>query len=185
MKKCGDFNGRTVAGTACKYGAGMGTGHVGEGRCKHHEGKALPRGKPTKLVPETVTKIITSIRLGNYAGRSAEAAGISEATFQNWMRTARHELELDEKDRDPAKADYLDFFKLVRQAEAESEVMIVANIRTQITGDGKLGLDFLARKRPEDWGKKTVVKVEGAGKEGSIPISLIDEVLELEDEKDE
>lgn len=93
---------------------------------------------------------------------------------------------------DPSAAPYLEFRDSLRRARAENEVRTVALVgkaiqggyvtkrttkkyRDQVTGqvveeivedvapiDGKLGLEFLARSRPEQWGKaRSEVTVSG------------------------
>ncbi len=50
---------KTRAGTPCKYPAGRGTNHVGEGRCKHHGGSSPSKsGRYSKIKREGIKTLI-------------------------------------------------------------------------------------------------------------------------------
>lgn len=101
--------------------------------------------RPTKLTTEVREKICRAIRAGNYPAVAARAAGVSESTFYRWM----------ERGRSDAKGPHRAFYEAVREAEAESEVHLVAVLRkSSKDGDWRAALALLERRYAERWRKR-------------------------------
>ena len=67
--------------------------------------------RKSKLTPELIVKVCDAIRQGAYDYIAAEAAGISQRTFYDWLSDA------EKPDADPLK---LQFSQSVEQARAEA-----------------------------------------------------------------
>jgi hypothetical protein len=63
---------------------------------------------------------------------------------------------------------YRELYELVRQAESEAEVGIVANIRRAIPEDPRLGLKFLERRHRSRWGGEKNGQKPGLAEEPRI-----------------
>ena len=101
-------------------------------------------GRKTKLTPEVQDLICQAIRAGNYARVAAAYAGITEATYYNWLKrgeTAKSGL-------------YFDFFEAVKKAEADAQTRNVAIIQQAAKKTWQAAAWWLERKFPNDWGKQ-------------------------------
>ena len=123
-------------------------------------------GRPTKLTPEVRERIVRAIAAGSYYAAAAQLAGITPRTFYNWMKRGREELErvestprarIRERERP-----YVEFYKAVKQAEAEAEIKVVARWWESMKDDWRACRDFLARRFPERWAPKVRQEVTGA-----------------------
>lgn len=111
--------------------------------CQPHSGGQV--GRRTKLTDELEREILDAIKAGSYLNAAARRAGVSEKTVYAWLRVGRSE------DPRPGLARFAAEFE---RAEAEAEVSVVATVRRAIgKGDGRLGLDFLARRHPDRWAR--------------------------------
>lgn len=115
----------------------------------------MPAGRPSKLTTELQSKIVEAIIAGNYAETAAEANGITEQTFWNWMLWGRN-----------GKGEpYIGFFEAITRARAEAEMRLVGvalggDMPGVSNGPAKAALNFLERTRARKFGAKVAVKVE-------------------------
>jgi transposase-like protein len=94
-------------------------------------------GRKTKLTPERIEVILSSLRAGATYTIAAEAAGISPSTLYKWIETGR------ETGRKP----YTEFASRVREAEASGALEALATIKSAIRdGDVKSAMWFLSRR---------------------------------------
>ncbi len=110
--------------------------------------------RKTKLNPEVQQKICDALRAGNTRRASAAYIGIDHSTFYNWMNRGENpELK---KDGDPKKSElpFIDFFDAVTRAESECEVWHVANIKKQASGDWRASVEWLKRRKRDDWSEQ-------------------------------
>jgi len=111
--------------------------------------------RPTKLTPEVQERIITALRAGNYQETAARYAGISEATFYDWMARGREE---------PGSA-FAEFLEAVEKAKSDAEVRDLYLIdQAAQTGSWQAAAWKLERKFPHKWGR--VNRTEISGPEG-------------------
>jgi hypothetical protein len=128
------------------------------------------RGRPLKLTPEVQKKLLDAIRAGNYYEPACAFAGVDYSTFRRWMRVG-------EKAR---KGRFRDFYQEVKKAEAEAEARMVLQWQKQMPGNWPAIRDFLERRYPERWGRRSVdvsMKQEVSGQvelkhDGSIALDL-------------
>lgn len=100
-------------------------------------------GRPSKLTPEIQEKICKHLKVGNYRGPSARSAGITHATFIEWMKRGKREPE----------SEYGQFLEAVLKAEVDAETTLVERIFIGGMADPKWAMDLLKRKYPQRWGQ--------------------------------
>jgi hypothetical protein len=122
--------------------------------------------RTTKLTPERQERIVQAVLAGNYFETACRYAGISEFTGHEWM--ARGEGRDQQRPRNTL---YAQFAQAVRLAEAQCETAIVAMIRRELPDNGRLGLEFLARRFPSRWSPRNRHEVSGPDG-GEIPLGV-------------
>jgi hypothetical protein len=101
-------------------------------------------GRPSKLTPEAMEKLIGALRAGNFRGPAAFYAGIGERTLATWMREGK------ERPAGPYGA----LRQAVLEAERGAEIANVAHIaKAAQKGDWKAAAWWLERKANERWGR--------------------------------
>jgi len=102
----------------------------------------------SKLTEEIIKDISKKLKVGNYVKTVATSIGVSERTFYYWIDRGEKANKLYETGQKVPNEEkiYLQFLQSIRKAQAEAEVMIVAQIFSQIPKDWKAGLELLARK---------------------------------------
>jgi hypothetical protein len=88
----------------------------------------------SKLTPELQKLICTLLQAGNTKKVAAEAAGIAESTFYDWMQTT------------PA------FAAAVEKAEAEAEATLVTRVAKAASNSWRAAAWLLERRNPDEWG---------------------------------
>lgn len=140
----------------------------------------MPGGRPSKIHdrvtlpvfegigPERELPITEAICLlmerGSYPTNAAKACGISENTLGNWLRYGAEweDTPLTEvpEDRRP----FVEFLRRATRAEASGlvwhELNVEAAARNSRDRDGRLSLEFLARRQPKVYSKRVEVKVD-------------------------
>jgi|GEM_PF-1168510 len=102
--------------------------------------------KWTKLTPEVEETILRHLRMGAFRKHAAEAAGISDFAFDDWMRRG-----------DEGEKPFAAFVEKVRKAQAEdalrSQSIITRAQLGKIDGDWKAAAWVLERKYPKLYGQ--------------------------------
>lgn len=114
---------------------------------------AKSKGRPSKLTPETRKRLFDAIKAGCYYDVACRYAGISYATFRNWIN----------KGEKSKSGEFFDFLEALKQAEAEAEVRMVMLWQSKMPEDWKAARDFLARRYPERWAQKDKIDLEHSG----------------------
>ncbi|MDP3767724.1 MAG: hypothetical protein Q8S13_06890 [Dehalococcoidia bacterium] len=118
------------------------------------------RGRPTKLTPEIAARIFQALRAGNNRPAAAHYGGISQETFQTWMRRGR-----------AARAGiHRDFLVGVEKAEADAQIASVAIIQSAARKTWQAAAWWLERKFPQEWGRRERMEVSGPDG-GPIPLA--------------
>ena len=125
-------------------------------------------GRPSLLTDEVQRKVCDAVAAGNYYQAAAAYAGVTYTTFRNWMLRGKR----------ARRGKFFEFFAAVKLAEAQAQVTIVAQWKSQIPESYQAGRDFLARRWPKQWAPKE--RLEHTGKDGG-PIAhvSIEDLLEL------
>lgn len=130
----------------------------------------MPGGRPSKILSEVDGKPITEaivelIAAGAYPTNAARACGISESTLSNWLAQGKEWEDADPADYPPERAEtigaYVEFLGEATRAEAKGLVWHEVNVRKVAgggDGDGRLSLEFLARRQPKVYSKRIEVK---------------------------
>jgi hypothetical protein len=140
----------------------------------------VPPGRPSKIHdrvtlpsmegigPERELPITEAICLllehGSYPTNAAKACGVSESTFSNWLRYGAEwddtPIEEVPEDRRP----FVEFLGAATRAEARGLVWHEQNVRRSAAAsrdrDGRLSLEFLARRQPKVYSKRIEVKTD-------------------------
>jgi hypothetical protein len=112
----------------------------------------------SKLTPEVHENIIKLIRIGVPHKHAAQANGIDESTYYNWMKWGSKKKN----------GIYFEFFKSVKKAESESIARDVAQIEKAASeGRWQASAWRLERRHPEEWGLKYEEKIQHSGNIGS------------------
>ena len=115
-------------------------------------------GRPPKINPEIIEKIVSYVEASNYIEVACLACGISESTYYSWK---------EQGERNPDSV-YGRFLESVKKAEANAEVEDIAYIR-----EGRDNWQARAwireRKAYQRWGRKD--RHEVSGKDGK-PIEV-------------
>ena len=109
--------------------------------------------RPTKLTPDRHTAILQAILAGNYAETAARYAGVTSATFYNWMN----------RGRDAKSGLYMEFFDAVENAKAQAETRDVALIERAANETWQAAAWMLERKFPDRWGRRERTELSGPG----------------------
>lgn len=155
MAKC---KAKTASGAPCRNNA-KNDGDF----CGAHSGNI---GRPSKLIltPDVGLRIIEMVKAGNYAKVAAQAAGITERTFYNWIALGEEHIESAEQG-DPLPESlqlYVDFLQSLKEAEAIGETLLVMDVLTRGTG-WQAPMTVLERKYPQRWGRREHVDVNHSG----------------------
>lgn len=114
-------------------------------------------GRPTELNAEVHARIVEMVRAGNFRATALRACGLSKNTIRNW--------ELRGEAGEP---DYVAFMLDVQEAEAASEVELVADIRharpavVGVSGPDlwQARLSLLERRFPHRWSARVRTTVD-------------------------
>lgn len=162
-------------------------------------------GRPPKINPKIMEKILNAIRAGNYMETAAAYAGIDKVTLYSWMK----------KGNQQPRSVYGQFLNALSEAQAQSQIRDVMNIDLAAMGrknvyerdaNGKLVFDGngdpivieygfkpnwqasawrLERKYPKLWGKQDSMDITTQGKEinPSMPVQQVVIQLPPKDEE--
>lgn len=100
-------------------------------------------GRPTKLTPELKDRFLQAVRGGNFRCVAAKWCGVSAKIIKDWM--ARGEKE--------KKGIYHEFRAAVLEAEAGTEIRMVAMVMKAAAEDPDHAWEYLWRKFPQRWAK--------------------------------
>lgn len=144
----------------------------------------MPGGRPSKIStsvtlpavegigPERELPITDAICLllehGSYPTNAAKACGISENTLTTWLKRGASWQDADPEQHDPedveANRAYVEFLSRATRAEALGLVWHEVNVRRSASAahgrDGRLSLEFLARRQPNVYSKRIEFKAD-------------------------
>lgn len=114
----------------------------------------MPRGRPTKLTPESQKRICDALRIGSTYELAAQYGGVDYRTFLNWMQ----------RGETASSGIYFQFFQEVKKAEADGAMKWLALIDKAAVEDGQWQAAAwkLERRYPRDYGR-SVQEVQHSG----------------------
>lgn len=103
-------------------------------------------GRPSKLTPETQTRIVQAIRVGATYELAAQFGGIAYNTFNEWMK----------KGEDAKAGRYRDFYEAVKEAEGDAAIKWLAVIDKAAADSWQAAAWKLERRYPNEYGRRVV-----------------------------
>jgi Xaa-Pro aminopeptidase len=135
----------------------------------------------TKLTPERRDVIVKALEAGNYDEVAAQAAGVSKASFYNWLKRGEAELERVESAPNArmrqSERPFVDFLDAVTRARAQAEPEMVARIKELGQQDWRALAWFLERRFSGRWANRQRIELE-LEREIDQMISLLEKNLE-------
>jgi hypothetical protein len=107
-------------------------------------------GRPSKLTPERISRLIEAIRAGHTREGAATLAGISKSTFNGWLASAKEP---------GADQEFLLFLDAVKSAEVEAEDALLAIIRSAAPKQWQASAWLLERRYPDRWGRRVKAEI--------------------------
>lgn len=111
--------------------------------------------RKTDLTPAVQARICEALKAGNTRRASALFGGVSESTFYRWMQEGEAATRGAKRE----------FWEAVTHAEAVCEVGYVAVIKKHSADDWRAAIEWLKRRRPEDWSETMRQDITSKGKE--------------------
>lgn len=130
-------------------------------------------GRPTLFTKKNTDSIISYIENGNSYTDACFLSGVSEAIFYEWKRRGNEALQKG------IKNEFSQFLEKVKQAKRKYKAWLIQNVNKHAELDGKLSLDVLSRKYPEEYGRKDYYNIK-ANIKGKIGVTMDDLYNEAE-----
>lgn len=106
-------------------------------------------GRRTKLTPTIQETIVRALRLGMYQREAAQAAGIGDSTYFEWLQRGEQQKS----------GVYAEFADAVKKAMAEGEQALLARIQMSANeGTWQAAAWILERRYRERWGRSVEVR---------------------------
>lgn len=133
-------------------------------------------GRPFGISAEQRIVLCEALKAGNYRTTACQIAGISYATFNNWMKRGGDD---EDGERIEFEEPYRGFVDDVRSAEAQGEAELLETIRLAARQDWKAASWILSKKKKDHWSDadKNTVQV---GASGGVTIVLPSNNRELD-----
>ena len=112
-------------------------------------------GRPTKLTPDTQSKILEALRSGCLREDAARYAGIHPDTLSTWYR-AGASVEAEDHLRE--------FHREVQKTERSVKIRLLGIIQQAANEDWKAGAWYLERKFPDEFGRRDRLRLDGEHK---------------------
>lgn len=127
--------------------------------------KARPVGRPSKLTPENVRKILAARKLGLTAWRACALVGVGKSTYHQWLERA-------EADRQAGKrTEYVEFADALEHALNEGVTTWLARVeQAAAEGDWRAAKFKLAVTLPDEYTER--VRTEVTGAVGAEPVKV-------------
>lgn len=101
----------------------------------------MPRGRHTKLTPETLKTILETVRVGGSDLDACNRAGIQQSTFYRWMQENK------------------EFSEQVTRARVDGKIQRIARISKAGATDWRADAWYLERRWPEEYAQHFIIKV--------------------------
>lgn len=125
--------------------------------------------RKTKLTEDVQARICDALSIGVPRNTAAQAGGITERTFYNWM----------ERGEAGRRGRFVQFFQAVQAAENQAEITAMAVWRSAMPTDWRAAKEFLERRFPE---KYALAKDQGGDDQGPREVYVVREDQLPEDE---
>ena len=109
-----------------------------------------PTAPNSKLTPAFLVRYAAGLQAGLYPAQAARDCGLHEDTVKAWRKQGREDREANPEAQTP----YTIFLDVEERAVLDCEYIQINNIMAAASKDGRLALEFLARRFPDRWGRK-------------------------------
>ena len=129
-------------------------------------------GRQHELTTEITEQICAALSITSINDASL-AAGITRASYHNYHKRGRTEIERRENGEKPRKEEqiFVDFVDKTTRARVHRRLRWAKTVQEGAKTDHHFALKMLAREDPEAWGDKSVTRVEHSGPGGG-PVEL-------------
>lgn len=110
-------------------------------------------GRPTLLTEEKIKEICRYIENGNNYVNACRLSMIAEPTFYDWKKRGLEDIEKGKNTL------FSQLIEEIRHAKATYKAWLIQNMNNSAQIDGKLALEILSRKYPDEFGKKEQIKM--------------------------
>lgn len=127
-------------------------------------------GRPTDFTPKTVEKILTGLRNGLTRRAASAQGGITYKTLNQWLKQKSKVIFVSqvEEAEDAAEADFTGVLKKaafghevrIEKTKTNEDGTSVTTVETRWEFDWRAGLEWLKRRRREDWSEQITVEDE-------------------------
>lgn len=118
-----------------------------------------PRGRPTRLTPETMSRVLNAIRSGAFLNAAAAYAGVRPSTLYGWWK----------RGREAKSGRYRELSDGIERALADSELRATyAVVKAFEQGEWRAALAYLSKRFPTRWSDRQTVDVRGSGAGGAL-----------------
>jgi hypothetical protein len=105
-----------------------------------------------KLTPKLIDDIANLIKRGNFPVTAAQACGVPERTWYEWLR----------KGKGSARGLHRELFDAVELATAKPQITVVNKLYEVATEGNVKAIElFLSRRYPEQWGAQKTLNLAG------------------------
>ncbi len=132
-------------------------------------------GRPCSLTPEIQATICQTIAEGNYLVTACAAVGITPHTLTNWIENGKAEEEAGE-----TSGRFFAFLQAVKEAEAQSEIALVAAVQVHNKRNVVAPLAMLDRRFRERWGQTQTTVQGGNNYNINVEKAIIDASLKFD-----
>jgi hypothetical protein len=119
------------------------------------------RGRPLKLTPEVIEKIVEAIELGATFEHAANYAGVSYSTFARWRQWGEEAIE---RRKNPNikkgtkewnwEQPFIEFWEAIKGAEGQGVITNLKNITSAGKESWQASAWILDRRYPKDYGRR-------------------------------
>jgi hypothetical protein len=103
-------------------------------------------GRPSLMTPEVTQRFMTVIRAANFRSVAAAVCGLNIETVEYWIKRGRGQIT-----NAPAQPEHVEFVRLLMEAEAAAEAMVIGNLAARSRVNTQAGIFLASRRWPERW----------------------------------
>lgn len=134
---------------------------------------------PAKISPQLQARLEEAFAVNSTVSVACAYAGIHESTFYAWIERGQRAIDameaaaveagtaIDEVPMPDGEGPYVLFARSITQTRAEATMALQTLAHQHAKLDGKLALEILARRDPQNWGRTN--RLELQGKDGEVP----------------
>lgn len=103
-------------------------------------------GRPSLMTADVQGRFLTALRTANYRSVAARLVGLNPGTVDHWLKRARGQIK-----NEPPYPEYVEFARLVDEAEAAAEAMVIGNLAARSRTNTAAGIFIASRRWAGHW----------------------------------